>query len=647
MPSTSPTPAPGSLTRDEAVRAALAAIAANDLERGIALAQQVNALEPNSNVGLHLVGLLSLRLNEPGKAVEAFEAAHKVAPDVREHIDALAIVFSKTGRLVDGLFYGKLATAAARDTGIPGMLPDWLGSFDQAFYKIADRPLVKEGQKLLLAGNYDGACEAFRREIEVDSRSLEGWRGFTEALYRARRLDDAQVAAAALVSVSDVSASDRRAEDLSLQALVLGACGRFDEALVAGREAESLAPDDATVAWRTVQAQGRRPDPDRAMLAALAERWGQRFLAHESRPSAAAPAEFATRRVRIGVMSGHWGHGEGLDLVIPAFEQLDRRRVELYVYADGLIDAPLARRLRARSNGWQDLTDLDFDTAGLMVRNDALDVLIDLDDPFVTNHAAIIAQAPAPHVLALYADPAVALAAGFTGVLADPAALGTDIDPRALIPVEGGLAIQPTDLPPLDLDALPVPAAAPGGFGGGITLGTLAEGTQIDGTTLAAWRDILAARPDATLLVDVAQLGGEASVQRIAGQLPQGRLRLCEPGPIQAYLATVDLLLDPIGNQFADGLVAAAAQGILGLTCRQRSPRANLVASWFERIGADELLAHDAEDYRRKAIAAIADPGLSRRFAERVAADREPAAAQQADRLLNAIAHLVNTPSQL
>jgi tetratricopeptide (TPR) repeat protein len=624
------TATPPTLTRDEAIAAALDAIAANDLDSGIELAQRVDALEPNSNIGLHLVGLISLRLNEPGKAVEAFEAASRIAPDVREHIDALAIVFSKTGRLVDGLFYGKLATAATKDTGIPGMLPDWLGTFDQAFYKIDDRPLIKQGQRLFAAGDYPGAGEAFRREVELDSRSVEGWRGFARALYHARKYDDALVASNALVSVTDT-----RAADLSVHGLVLAGTGRFDEALVAGREAEALEPEDAAIAWRTVQTQGCRTNGDAAGFSALVESWGRRFVTSALRPAPADPAAFFTRRVRLGVMSGHWAHGDGLDLIVSILEQLDRRGVELFVYADGLVDASLARRLRARANVWQDLSDLDSETAGFVVRNDALDVLIDLDDPLVTNHAAVIAQAPAPIALALHGDPATALAMGFTGVLGDRAAYATD-DPR-IVGIEGGLVGQPVDLPPLDPAAVRTPGTM-------AAFGTLAEGWQIGETTLAAWSAILTALPGAVLVLDDARLGGIDTAKRIAGRLPQDRLRLREPGSDQDYLASVDLLLDPIGNPFPDGLIAAAAQGTPGLTCRAKPVRANLAAGWLDRVGLPVLVADTAEDYVRKAVEAVTPGAFRTGFADLVIADRDTAAVAQAARLVKAIATLV-TPT--
>jgi protein O-GlcNAc transferase len=618
--------------RDETIRAALDAIEANDVERGIELAQRVNELEPNSNIGLHLVGLLAIRLKEPGKAVEAFEAASKIAPDVREHIEALAIVYSKTGRLVDGLFYGKLATAAVADTGIPGMLPNWLGTFDEAFYHIADRPLVKEGQQALDSGNYLIAAEAFRREIDLDPGSVEGWRGFARALRQAGKFDDAVVAAGALMSLTET-----RAADLPLHASVLASAGRFDEALVAAREAESLAPDDATVAWHMVQIQGRDPNGDRVAFAALVENWGRRFVVEEQRPAPADPAEFGHRRARLGVISDHWNHGDGLDLIIPILEQLDRRGVELFVYVDGLVDTPLARRLRTRANVWQDLSDLDAETASFVVRNDNLDLLIDLDDLLVTNHAPLIAQAPAAFVLALHGDLATALAAGFTGVVGDRIAYPADAaDPRILA-VEGGLVGQPVDLPPLD----PATIRSPGTP---FVLGTLVQGWQISDATLETWRDILTALPDAVFLLDGDRLGGDASLTRIAGPLPKAQIRLGEPGLIEDYLASVDLLLDPIGNVASDGLIAAAARGTPGLTCRGKRVRANLAAGWLDRVGLPGLVADDAEDYRRKAIEAATTGRFRPGFADQIIADRATAAQAQAVHLIKAVIALVNHP---
>jgi predicted O-linked N-acetylglucosamine transferase (SPINDLY family) len=108
----------------------------------------------------------------------------------------------------------------------------------------------------------------------------------------------------------------------------------------------------------------------------------------------------------------------------------------------------------------------------------------------------------------------------------------------------------------------------------------------------------------------------------------------------------LDLLLDPIGNPFADGLVAAAAQGTPGLTCRARRARANLAAGWLDRVGLPALVADDAADYVRKAIEAVTTGGFRVGFAERVIADRDTAAAIQATRLVKAIIALVTLPAQ-
>jgi predicted O-linked N-acetylglucosamine transferase (SPINDLY family) len=623
---------PAASARDQVIRSALDAIAANDLERGIALTQQVNDMEPNSHLGLHLVGLLSLRLNEPGKALEAFESAHQLAPEIREHIDALAIAYSKSGRLVDSLFYGKMAMAATRDTGIDGLVPDWLGTFDQAFYNTPDRPLLKEGRKRLAVGDYADAASAFRREVEINRESAEGWRGLAQSLHLDRNYDHALVASEALLSVT----SDR-ANDLARHGQLLAAAGRFDEALVAGREAAALAPDDAAIAWMLVQSRSRQPGIEPAEAAALAESWGRRFVMSENRPAAADPSEFMTRRLRLGILAGHWANGDGLDLFIPVIEHLDRRRVELFVYAGGLTEAPLARRLRTRSNKWQELNDLDDETAAFLVRNDGLDVLIDLDGPLGTDHAVLIAQAPAPHVLAPYTDPAFAKAVGFTGIIGDETTVPAAGARPDILRIDGGLVGQPVDLRPLD-------AAHGRVLNGAIRFGTLAEGWQIGAEAVAVWHDILLAAPGSTLVLDPARLGGARITERLLARLPQDQVALGESGPQAEYLASIDFLLDPIANPLPDAFIAALAQGCPGITCRAAQPRANLAAGWLDRAGLDCLVADSPAEYRRKAAAALGGSLVLDDFAKRINADRETAG-RQAERVVQALADLVNSAS--
>ena len=99
----------------KAVADVLASLSEGRIEDALAEVDALAKRLGGTPLVFYLVGLTSLRLNEPGKAVEAFLSAHHAEPETREYNEALSIVLSKVGRLVDSLYHQKLAIAATRE----------------------------------------------------------------------------------------------------------------------------------------------------------------------------------------------------------------------------------------------------------------------------------------------------------------------------------------------------------------------------------------------------------------------------------------------------------------------------------------------------------------------------------------------------
>ena len=564
----------------------------------------------------HLVGLTSLRLNEPGKAVEAFLSAHHAEPETREYNEALSIVLSKVGRLVDSLYHQKLAIAATRELGIPGILPDWMGNFAEAFASISEAPLMKAAEAAFARGDYPAAISSFQKETEVAPDSTAAWRGLILSYLLDGKPFESVAAAEKLVALGP--------DDADHQAL-LGRClahaGRFEDALAVHRRAESLRPRDADLAWQSIMTAAERPGIALSELTRFMTRWGERFLP----PAGAAPkperADLATRRLRLGIISSHWADGDGLDTLIPVIELLDRKRIELFCYAGGVVDASLAVRARQRANAWCDLRELDEATTIVVVANDELDILLDLDGPTRGAHPTLFAARPAALALSVYGIAAGAPALGFDGVIGDPAAYETEA-PGRVLRISGGLATLPSNLTPLER---PARAGAP------IVFGSLAHFWQIGPETVAAWSAILDALPAATLVLDRQRLGGLKGANELANRygttLPPDRVMTADPGDnLVEYLMAVDLLLDPLDNPQPDEALAALTLGVPVLTCRSAMPRASMLATWLETAGLAELGAGNAPDYIA-AAAGLAAPGGREAIAACVAAAVESARA--------------------
>ena len=583
-------------------------------------------------VVFHLVGLASLRLNEPGKAVEAFLSAHNAAPDLREYSEALSIVMSKVGRLVDSLYYKKLSIAATRESDIPGLLPDWMGNFAEAFRNIAEAPLMKAATAAFARGDYAAAAEFFQKETEVAPDSVEAWHGLARAHLLANQPFQAVAAAEQLVLVGPDEAGHH-----ALLGRCLAHAGRFDEALAVHRRAEALRPLDADLAWGTIVTAAERPGIALAELTRHMVRWGERFTAR--REPAPARRELGARRIRLGILSAHWAEGDGLDTLVPVIELLDRKRIELFCYAAGVVDAPLAIRVRQRASTWCDLRDLDDDTARVIVANDDLDLLIDLDGPTRCARPALFAARPAALALSAYGIAEGAQALGFDGVIGDAAADA----PGIVLRVPGGIAALPSNLQPL---ARPERETRPTVFG------SLAHGWQISAETVAAWGALLAAAPETLLVLDLERLGGLEAAHSLATRfgsvLPPDRV-LTFDGRVQQtpYFFAVDLLLDPLDNPQPEEALASITLGTPVITCRSEMPRASLLATWLETAGLAELVAADPAGYVA-AAASLSDPVRREALGERIAAlvrtELADGAARQAARL-GAVLHAAVTGS--
>jgi protein O-GlcNAc transferase len=611
---------------------ALTALAQDDLAAALGCIAEVQAHAPDSTLAYHLVGLASLRLNEPGKAVEAFEHAHRLAPEIREHAEVLSILCGKLGRLVDSLYYQKLGLGAAQSLGIADLVPAWLGGFDEAFFNIEDRPLLKEAQKHVAVGDYAAAAESFRKEVEADHGSTEAWRGLAMMhLLRGQSFDGLR-ATEALLSI------DRsQAADLALHGELLAHAGRFDQAIACQKRAARLDPANADLAWQVVRTLARWPGYPAAALGAAVSDWGRRFASKQARPTPAPASELAGRHLRLGVVSTSWANAGGLDLIVPVLEQLDRRRIRLHVYVSGVVRSPLARRLRARSNSWQELTELDDDTAAIIIRNDALDILIDLDGPTRGARPGLLVGGPAAIVLVAYGLPDGVLAMGCDGVIGDACAYPPDA--AHVVRVPGGIASLPNDLPPIERNRSADAACA---------FGSLAQRWQIGPATIAAWADILVAVPNSILVLDLAQLGGALGVQDFLEMVqphvaPDRIMIKTEASQLSDYLNEVDILLDPLDNPHPDEAVAGLTLGVPVVTCRSAMPRAALLASWLERIGLGNLVADDLDGYISRATA-LAVPTEHARvvglITTSIAAERLNGAVQQANELATTLIKL-------
>jgi predicted O-linked N-acetylglucosamine transferase (SPINDLY family) len=309
----------------------------------------------------------------------------------------------------------------------------------------------------------------------------------------------------------------------------------------------------------------------------------------------------------IGLVSGDFRqHAVGV-LTIRAVEGLARRGARIVCFANQPEVDALSRRFRAAAAAWQPIHSLADRDVLALIRRYRIDVLIDL-----AGHTQ-------RHRLGLFAARAAPLQGTWAGYVGTTGLVSMDflIADAVQVPVgeDRWYSERVVRLPECSVsyDA-PIDAPPPGPppcLGAGIvTLGCFNRPAKLNAPLVALWARILAALPDARLLLkyDGIDVGATAATVRgLLGDAGIARERVSlEPGGSapamrQAY-RRVDLALDPQPYSGGVTTLEAAWMGVPVVTWRGTSFAGRHAGAHLHALGLDALVADDPDGYVARAV---------------------------------------------
>ncbi len=146
----------------------------------------------------------------------------------------------------------------------------------------------------------------------------------------------------------------------------------------------------------------------------------QRFSAIQPLPARAAPAH-AHQRVRIGYLSSDFQEHAAAYLIAEVLEQHDRSRFEIFAYSHGPQDhSPMRRRLLAACEHFVDIAWDTDDAAAQRIRDDEIDILIDIKGYTVGDRLTIMARRPCDNQVTWLGYPGTTGAPFVDYLIADP-----------------------------------------------------------------------------------------------------------------------------------------------------------------------------------------------------------------------------------
>lgn len=452
------------------------------------------------------------------------------------------------------------------------------------------------GRALLTRNDRFGARAAFEEALRLEPRNVEALTRLGEVatmLEMPERALELYRRALALAPTPELR--------LTISG-VLDDLWRVDEGMEFAR---SAAVEDSVLAELLCYHANLSPHLTAGQVFAIHRGWAQRF----ADPLLPATPGFGNdrdpqRRLRLGYVSGDLRRHS----VAIFFERLlaahDRDAFEIFLYDNNhhRKDA-VTKRLQAFGDRWCDVMQLDDAAVLDRIRDDAIDVLVDLSGHTAMHRLEVFARRPAPVQITYLGAVATtgmrAMDYRLVDIHTDPPGLTEDQHTETLLRIGGGfLCFQPP----------PVGAAAPAPLmkNGFVTFGSTNNLAKIGDRVIALWVQVLHAVPGSRLLMRDRRLAFAAVCREvrtrfarhgISGQRLELRGRVADDAAHLRGYDDIDILLDPFPYCGVTTTCEAAWMGVPTITLAGDRSGARSGVAILHHMGLPELVARDEESY--------------------------------------------------
>lgn len=558
--------------------------------QALEILQQASKIERNSSVTYHVMGLVAARMGELPKAIDLFKQAHQMVPEMMEHAEALSILYARTGNVGDSLYYGKLSTVLKTSPLKSMLLPKWLGSFEASFTEVEKAPFLGRGKKALRRGLLRRALTEFQREAELHPNHGEPWRLLAQVLRLQRRPVEEVLILQGLEDSGDLVPYDFTEIGHALNTL-----GRRQEAEAAYEAAKEREPDNPDTYAQEIADLYKSANPvvDEIRDAEIA--WGKAFAADSGERSAGETATGAHRKLIVGFISSRFRLDAGMDHLLPLFLHPYKGRLKINLYCYNAFDDAMTRRVAGNVNEFQDLRDVNERTAAAIIRNDGVQVLIDLDGVASPHHTRLYREKACPIQLRYNGLAASAEAMGYTAAFGSE--FSYDGKQEGVCLVEGGFFGLPsaTQSDQDERNSSDSPKV----------LGWMPCFNKVNDQSLERLKKITRKFGDMTVRIFSNSVGGSRGVNELLGLISRHGLQpLVEfsdwnddmEEARSSFFAGVDLLLDIGGDAGTDNLLSSIMHNLPTLSISGRLPEVRDGSSILQAVVGDGWICRDVDD---------------------------------------------------
>jgi protein O-GlcNAc transferase len=380
---------------------------------------------------------------------------------------------------------------------------------------------------------------------------------------------------------------------------------QFDQALACYARELELHPDHAMAENNRLFTLNYHPDysPEKILLEHLD--WNRRHIFRTGpHPNSRDPQ----RRLKIGYVSPDFRRHCQSFFTIPLLANHDHSKFEIYCYADVSRPDEITQRIRSYTDTWRSTAGQNDEQIAQQIRDDGIDILVDLTMHMARGRPGVFARKPAPLQVAWLAYPGTTGLSAMDYRLSDP-----HLDPPG--EHDGWYAEKTIRLPdsfwcydPLaDVPPAQSPPALKNGY---VTFGCLNNFCKVTDQTLNLWARVLQAVPQSHLIL--LSPPGEQR-QRVISKLgvDQSRIEFVEFLPRNKYLETyrrIDVCLDTFPVNGHTTSLDALWMGVPIVSMTGRAAIARAGVSQNMNLGlANELVGGSQDEFVSLAVGLARD----------------------------------------
>jgi protein O-GlcNAc transferase len=522
-----------------------------NLNEAVRTCFDVLSREPKNAEALHLLGLIALQSGRLDMAIDFMRQSIAVAPQVAHFHTNLGAALQKKGRLNESI-------------------------------------------------------AEYRQAIALDPRQVQAYSNLGAVYHDLGLLDDALESLNHAIKLNP----DYISPQYNL-GVILSQQGDLNAAIEAYRQVLQVKPDFSEAHSSLVYALHFHPAYDAEMIYNEHRNWNElhaKPLARLIQPH--TNNRDANRQLRIGYVSPDFRDHSVGRFLLPLLGSHDPERFAITCYSDVLNPDRITEVLQRQTEQWRNVVGTTDDQLAQMIRDDQIDILVDLTMHMARNRMLVFARKPAPVQTTYLAYCSTTGLETMDYRLTDPY-----LDPPGMNDAfysEKSIRLPETywcypvhkDIP----DGGPPPASKHGE----ITFGCLNNFCKISAETLEVWANLLKSLPKSRLILHAPEGNHRHRVLAFLqdhGAEPN-RLSFAGKATIHDYFLRyreIDIGLDPFPCNGGTTTCDALWMGVPVITLAGRTAVGRAGVSILNNIGLPELIANSRDEYVQIAAELAAD----------------------------------------